>query len=230
MSNPNLDKRLAALEKAVQAAEERAQKAEALARNIERENKRLRAQSQEQAVQSKQVISRMNTMRDLHADSASGYADDPRARRQELMRATVKTKDGRRHYYNGDAACYVADHDKPPYIYYPKESIVSLPADQEPSVLWLPVEVVGKDPKTGAPIMAPLGSFKRVPEEPNPAHQVEEGQVFSNTELNERSARSRERAALTGPGAPVAPTPPHADPEPEGENAEGARPSDTEVG
>lgn len=235
-----LEKGLKAADKRAKAAEDRAAAAEEKLEQTERERKRAAAQLHDVKVQARAELGRLQSMRDL-SGPASPYEQDSREKYEELKRTTVKTKDGRRHYYS-EAACYISDTGKPPFVYHPRESIVSLPADRDPSVTWKAVKVGGKDAKTGALIFVPLETPAEA-KEVDPSQEVEEGKVetFTNTEVNDRAAKKRAGNAQLGAGAPPKPTPPE-EPgatEPEGEQTseptddgapEGARPSDTEVG
>jgi hypothetical protein len=237
----DLEKGLKAAEKKAKAAEDRAAAAEELAAKLEGDNKRARAQLHDVKVQARGEVGRLQSMRDLHSSPSNPYEEDSRDRYEQLKRMTVKTKDGRRHYYS-PLACYISDNGKPPFVYYPAESFVSLPADVDPSVTFEPVKVGGKDPKSGVLIFVPIDT-KADEKEYDPGQDVEEdpsGDQVTNTELNDRAAGKRAKNAQTGPGAPAKPTPPQRpganeptdeQQPPADENApEGSRPADTDVG
>jgi hypothetical protein len=200
MADQNLEKRLAALEKGLAAAESRASKAEERVEELQKENKRLVAQHRSAVVQARAEISSLNSMRDLQPDA---YFEDARERYEELKRETVKTKDGMRHYFSPGPS-YVRRGKNPPDVYYPPESIISIPADQDPSQTWLPTEVAGKDPKTGALIFVPKGSLNTTAQDlsDEPANQVDEGKKKgTNTEQNDKAAAERKRMAELGAGS-----------------------------
>lgn len=225
MSQQNTEKRLAELEKGLKASAARAKAAEERAAAAELALKELKARARDQVVQLAGENRQLRTMRDL-AGPTSGYDDDPRRKIAEMMRATVKTKDGQRHYFtDGDAyvnGVYIKGKDG--------GAVVSIPAEQEPSVTWHPVKVGGKDAKTGKLIFVPIEAELDADKEVDPSQQVD-GDTPTNTELNERAAAGRQRAARRGAGAPVPPSPleqPGAN-ETEGESTE-QRPADTDVG
>lgn len=241
----NIEKRLAELEKGLKASEKKAKAAEDRAAGLEAklertelERKRTAAQLHDVKVQATAEIRRITSMRDL-AGPASPYEQDSRERYEELKRTTVKTRDGRRHYYS-ELACYLSDNGKPPFVYYPKESFVSLPGDVDPSITFRAVKVAGKDPKTGALNFVPIETMLDGPKEIDPAHEVAEdpsSEQPSNAEFNAKREKGREKAAQLGAGAPPKPTPPVAEGATEPElpagaesQGEGSRPSDTDVG
>lgn len=251
----NIEKRLAELEKGLKAAdkktkaaEERAASLEAKLEQAERDRKRTAAQLHEVKVQARAEVGRLQSMRDLASGPNNPYEQDSRDRYEELKRSTVKTKDGRRHYY-AESPCFISDNGKPPFVYHPRESFVSLPADVDPSVTWKAVKVAGKD-KNGNLVFVPIETDLDGPKEVDPRQEVAEDPsagLPTNTELNAKAAKGRVAAAQRGAGAPPPkPTPPapgagevegdgqgegEASTEAEGEGApEGARPSDTEVG
>jgi hypothetical protein len=207
MADKDLDKRLAALEKGLAAAEDRAKKAEAANVALERELKQSKSAHRDSVTQLQAQVHGLNAMRDLTGGPESPYSKDSSARYEELKKATVKTKDGRRHYY-AEQPCYIADNGRPPYTFYPAESIVSLPADQDPSVTWRPVEVVGKDPKSGKLTFAIKGSMAEVTtEDVDPGQQVDDGEKKprgpTNKDFNDKRAAEAEKMAQMGAGAPA---------------------------
>jgi hypothetical protein len=224
----NVEKRLAELEKGLKASTNRAKAAEERATAAERELKELKARSRDKVVELAAENRQLRTMRDLTGPE-SPYANDSRETYERLKRDTVKTRDGQRHYYT-ETDAYVNG------LYIKGDSVVSIPADQDPSVTWKPVKVGGKDAKTGALIFVPIETELDDGKEVDPSQQIDDGGApVTNTELNTRAAAGRQRAGQRGAGAPPAPTPPERpgalEPEASAEpsNSE-PRPSDTDVG
>lgn len=184
--------RLEAYEAAGQKAEERARKAEAKAEKLERELKETKAQTRNLVTEANAEMNRLRTMRDLTGGKESPYAEDNRTKYEEMKAATVKTRDGMAHYYV-PVASMVGN------TYVVADSFIAIPKEQDPSVQWLPVENAGKDAKTGKLLFRPVGVVKDVANLNDPAHQVDEDETPTNTELNERAARKqREEAERLG--------------------------------
>jgi Maltoporin periplasmic N-terminal extension len=232
-ADKDIEKRFAALEKRVKSAEARAESAEARAAELERSHKELKAHARDRQYELREENRRLNSMRELHGPE-SPYAENARDKYEQLKRATVKTKDGRRHYYS-ELASYVSDGPKGAATYHPPGSFISVPADQDPSLTWKPVKVGGKDPKTGALVFLLLDDSVEEVEE-DPSQQLDGDAPVTNTELNRKAEQARLAKAQLGAGAPAKPTPPPApganelDDETDEGARSGDRPSDTEVG
>lgn len=238
-----LEKGLKAAEQRAKAAEDRAAAAEAMVERTELERKRTAAQLHDVKVQATAEVRRLQSMRDLDGPG-SPYAQDSRERYEMLKRSTVKTKDGRRHYY-AEAPCYISDNGKPPFVYHPRDSFVSLPEDADPSVTWKAVKVGGKDPKSGSLVFVPLETELDEGKEVDPRQEVAEdpgSEQFSNTDVNEKASSKRAKNAQLGAGSSAKPTRPERpgaqEPDTDAKKSadddtaegEGARPSDTDVG
>lgn len=221
----DLDKRLADENRALKA---RADAAEAKAKDTERENKRLKAQQRETVVDANRHIGALNSMRDLAQGPENPFAEDATRKYEELKRTTLIDKAGNAYYFT-DGPAHING------VYYvgaragtdqQKDFIVVMPKDQDPSVTFLPTELAGTDPKTGQPILRPLGTGAKQAAALQARDSDAASQFITNSEINARQEQQRKDAAKLGPGAPL-PTGAKQD---EQKPADGSRPSDTQVG
>ena len=226
-----IEQRLATLERGYKAEKERGDKLKGQLEKATADNKRLRAHAVDQGRSQAQHIAGLQQLRDMALGPPEGV-DDPRERYEELRDRTLKDKAGNAYYFT-DGPAYVGDRYYVGFRNSPKGSqgdfIIVIPKEQDPSVQWEAVELGGRDPKTGQPVLRPLGTGEKM-EKDLAAREADFASQFTNTELNER--RSQQQKDLGGKGAraggPPAPGAGPNDPKPT--EVAGGRAADTTVG